>query len=98
MGGAQERGLRSGTVPAPLAVGFGAAAELAGREMAADKAHVSALAHRLYDGITSRLQVRSTQNAHVWGSSAHRITCSAQVGGRGLGGNVRVLLELSMQP
>ena len=60
MDGAQERGLRSGTVPAPLAVGFGAAAELAGREMAADKAHVSALAHRLYDGITSRLQACSS--------------------------------------
>ncbi|KAK9842480.1 hypothetical protein WJX81_001902 [Elliptochloris bilobata] len=55
-GGGQERGLRSGTVPAPLAVGFGAAAELAGREMAADQAHITALARRLYDGITSRLQ------------------------------------------
>lgn len=72
MDGAQERGLRSGTVPAPLAVGFGAAAELAGREMAADKAHVSALAHRLYDGITSRLQARP-HAALPWGISALRV-------------------------
>lgn len=32
-GGGQERGLRSGTVPAPLCVGFGAAAALAEAEM-----------------------------------------------------------------
>jgi cysteine desulfurase len=30
-GGGQERGLRSGTVPTSLAVGLGAAADLAGR-------------------------------------------------------------------
>ncbi len=35
-GGGQERGFRSGTVPAPLCVGFGAAAEVAGQEMAAE--------------------------------------------------------------
>lgn len=33
-GGGQERGLRSGTLPAPLAVGLGAAARIAKREMA----------------------------------------------------------------
>lgn len=32
-GGGQERGMRSGTVPAPLAVGLGAACELAYMEM-----------------------------------------------------------------
>lgn len=32
-GGGQERGLRSGTVPAPLIVGFGEACRLAKREM-----------------------------------------------------------------
>jgi len=35
-GGGQERGLRSGTLPVPLCVGLGAAAEIAGREMAAE--------------------------------------------------------------
>lgn len=32
-GGGQERGLRSGTVPTPLAVGLGAASEIAKKEM-----------------------------------------------------------------
>lgn len=32
-GGGQERGMRSGTVPAPLAVGLGAACDLARSEM-----------------------------------------------------------------
>jgi len=32
-GGGQERGIRSGTVPTPLAVGLGAACELAQHEM-----------------------------------------------------------------
>ena len=36
----QERGLRSGTLPAPLAVGFGAAAEVAARDMVSDAAHI----------------------------------------------------------
>lgn len=54
-GGGQERGLRSGTVPAPLAVGLGAACAIAREEMAADEAHVRALAARLHDGIAARL-------------------------------------------
>lgn len=32
-GGGQERGMRSGTLPAPLVVGLGAACEIAQREM-----------------------------------------------------------------
>ena len=32
-GGGQERGMRSGTVPTPLVVGFGTACELAHQEM-----------------------------------------------------------------
>ncbi|KAM0787244.1 hypothetical protein ACM66B_006480 [Microbotryomycetes sp. NB124-2] len=55
-GGGQERGLRSGTVPAPLVVGFGEACRVAKREMAFDSAHVKRLSQRLYDGITSRCE------------------------------------------
>ncbi|KAH8282860.1 hypothetical protein KR054_010380 [Drosophila jambulina] len=54
-GGGQERGLRSGTVPAPLAVGLGAAAELALQEMDYDKKWVDFLSNRLLDRITSAL-------------------------------------------
>ena len=46
-GGGQERGLRSGTLPTPLVVGFGLACELAGREMAEDNARIAALRDRL---------------------------------------------------
>ena len=53
-GGGQERGLRSGTLPTPLVVGLGAAARVAAEEMRSDEAHVSRLAKRLVDGITSQ--------------------------------------------
>lgn len=55
-GGGQERGLRSGTLPAPLVVGLGAAARIAQQEMAADHAHISNLSKRLIDGINSRVE------------------------------------------
>ncbi|KAM7353615.1 nfs1 cysteine desulfurase [Cochliomyia hominivorax] len=54
-GGGQERGLRSGTVPAPLAVGLGAAAELAQKEMEYDTKWIEFLSKRLFDRITSEL-------------------------------------------
>lgn len=54
-GGGQERGMRSGTLPAPLLVGLGAACELSGREMEYDYAHVSEMADRLINGLTSKL-------------------------------------------
>ncbi|MDB5362577.1 MAG: cysteine desulfurase IscS [Rhodospirillales bacterium] len=43
-GGGQERGLRSGTLAPALIVGLGEAAEIAGREMAAEAARLSELA------------------------------------------------------
>lgn len=42
-GGGQERGLRSGTIPAPLVVGLGEAARIASEEMQFDHQHVSNL-------------------------------------------------------
>ena len=47
-GGGQERGLRSGTLPAPLCVGIGAAAALAEAEMAEESARLLDLRERLY--------------------------------------------------
>lgn len=55
-GGGQERGLRSGTVPAPIVVGLGEAARIAKLEMAADHAHVTALSKRLIDGISAHVE------------------------------------------
>lgn len=54
-GGGQERGLRSGTLPAPLIVGFGKACEVALQEMDYDRQHVEFLSKRLVEGITSQL-------------------------------------------
>ncbi|CAL1612961.1 unnamed protein product [Knipowitschia caucasica] len=54
-GGGQERGLRSGTVPTPLAVGLGEACRVAQEEMEYDHQRVSALAHRLIQTITSQI-------------------------------------------
>jgi cysteine desulfurase len=54
-GGGQERGFRSGTLPAPLCVGMGAAAEIAQREMAADTDKLTKLRDRFHKRITDRL-------------------------------------------
>ena len=54
-GGGQERGLRSGTVPTPLAVGLGAACELAKHEMAYDKEYIDRLSQRLISKIQNAL-------------------------------------------
>jgi cysteine desulfurase len=54
-GGGQERGMRSGTLPAPLCVGMGKAAAVCAAEMAYDTAHVNRLWSRLYGGITTNL-------------------------------------------
>lgn len=42
-GGGQERGIRSGTLPHPLVVGFGAACQVAQQEMERDHQCVAAL-------------------------------------------------------
>ncbi|KAJ3336180.1 cysteine desulfurase [Entophlyctis luteolus] len=54
-GGGQERGLRSGTVPAALCVGFGEAARVAMDEMEYDSIRIAKLSKRLIGGITSEL-------------------------------------------
>ena len=54
-GGGQERGLRSGTVPIPLAVGFGEAAEIAGRERGEESQRIARLRNRLHDRLAKRL-------------------------------------------
>merc|ERR1712179_92198 len=54
-GGGQERNIRSGTVPTPLAVGLGAACALAKEEMEYDHKHVTRLSDKLVEGITSQL-------------------------------------------
>ncbi|KAE8576710.1 hypothetical protein XENTR_v10004293 [Xenopus tropicalis] len=54
-GGGQERGLRSGTVPAPLVVGLGAACKVSQEELEYDHRRISALAKRLTQNIMSQI-------------------------------------------
>jgi cysteine desulfurase len=67
-GGGHERGMRSGTLPVPLIVGFGKAAELAKDEMAGEAIRLTALRDRLYRGITSKLP-----EVYVNGTMEHRL-------------------------
>jgi cysteine desulfurase len=54
-GGGHERGMRSGTVPVPLAVGFGRAAEICGEVMAEEGRRLASLRDRLQEAILSQL-------------------------------------------
>eukprot|EP00457_Paulinella_chromatophora_P006568 gb/GEZN01006587.1/.p1 GENE.gb/GEZN01006587.1/~~gb/GEZN01006587.1/.p1 ORF type:complete len:483 (+),score=93.31 gb/GEZN01006587.1/:23-1471(+) len=54
-GGGQERGLRSGTLAAPLCVGLGAAARVCEQEMEADSRHVSRLSKTLLDQVMAKI-------------------------------------------
>nr|XP_039260082.1 cysteine desulfurase, mitochondrial-like isoform X1 [Styela clava] len=54
-GGGQERGVRSGTVPTPLIIGFGTACALCQEEMEYDHERISYLSHRLESRIREKL-------------------------------------------
>jgi cysteine desulfurase len=54
-GGGHERGLRSGTVPVPLVVGLGVAAELAESERPSEAIRLVELRERLHHGIARRV-------------------------------------------
>ena len=54
-GGGHERGMRSGTLPVPLIVGFGKACELCGQEMSAESVRLAAMRDRLQEGILKEL-------------------------------------------
>jgi cysteine desulfurase len=55
-GGAQERGLRPGTLPTPLCVGFGVACALARQELADEAARLRRLRVRLYQGLRAVIE------------------------------------------
>jgi len=52
-GGGQERGLRSGTTPTPLAVGFGEACRLATLSLVEETARISALRQRMEQALAA---------------------------------------------
>jgi cysteine desulfurase len=54
-GGGHERGMRSGTLPVPLIVGFGKAAEICGEVMMEEAARLAKMRDRLQDTILSNV-------------------------------------------
>jgi cysteine desulfurase len=70
-GGGQERGLRSGTLPAPLIAGLGIACDLAAAEMQADAERIAALRRRLLDRLSAGipgLRVNGSLDARITGN------------------------------
>jgi cysteine desulfurase len=67
-GGGQERGVRSGTLPAPLVVGLGEASRLAAEEMAAESARIGVLRDRMFNALRALIP-----GIAINGSTAHRI-------------------------
>ncbi len=74
-GGGHERGMRSGTVPVPLAVGFGKAAEIAREEMAEESKRLAALRDRLQEQILSKVD-EAYVNGHPTRRLPHNLNIS----------------------
>ncbi|MGQ3299704.1 IscS subfamily cysteine desulfurase [Reyranella sp.] len=55
VGGGQERGFRSGTLPTPLCVGLGEAAEICMKEMEAEAKRLKKLQERMLNGLRAKL-------------------------------------------
>ena len=66
-GGGQERGLRPGTLPTHQLAGFGAACEIARRELGAESSRLTLLGERLWAGLAA------LGGAHLNGASAPRL-------------------------
>ncbi|MCK9563587.1 MAG: IscS subfamily cysteine desulfurase, partial [Bacteroidales bacterium] len=84
-GGGHERGLRSGTLAVHQIVAMGEAFRLAGEEMAADTAHIEALAGRLWQGI------RDLGGLSVNGGCARRVPGILNVAFAGVDGESLVI-------
>ncbi len=81
-GGDQEGGLRPGTLPTPLIVGFGAAARIAEARLDADGRHSAALAGRFEEELRSR-QVRFVRH----GAETSRLPGSISIAFEGVDAN-----------
>jgi cysteine desulfurase len=75
VGGGQERGFRSGTLPTPLCVGIGEAAEIAMKEMDAESKRLAKLQARMLKGLNAKLT-----DIHVNGDLEHRIPGNLNIG------------------
>ena len=66
-GGGQERGMRSGTVPTPLVVGLGKAAEIAEQDMEKDYKHIKKLSDKFISSI-----MNGAKEIFLNGNAEHR--------------------------
>lgn len=80
-GGGHERRLRSGTLPVPLIVGFGTAAELVGERRSQESARLKQLRDRLWDGLQRRLE-----GLHLNGHPEQRLPNNLNVSFEGVDG------------
>ena len=74
-GGGHERGMRSGTVPVPLVVGFGEAAEIARAVMGEESKRLAALRDRLQEQILSKVD-EAYVNGHPERRLPHNLNIS----------------------
>jgi len=74
-GGGHERGMRSGTVPVPLVVGFGKAAEICGEVMGEESKRMAALRDRLQEQILSKVD-EAYVNGHPTFRLPHNLNIS----------------------
>jgi len=74
-GGGHERGMRSGTVPVPLAVGFGKAAEICREVMPEESKRLAALRDRLQELILSKVD-EAYLNGHPEKRLPHNLNIS----------------------
>jgi cysteine desulfurase len=70
-GGGQERGLRSGTLPAPLIVGLGEACRLAAAEMTEETTRIAGLRQDLLERLSAEIRgltINGTMDARIAGN------------------------------
>ena len=78
-GGSQEGGLRAGTLPPALIVGFGAACELAATRQEEDQTRIQILTKRLYRGLRE-----AHPTMRLFGHAARRLAGNLNVGFPGI--------------
>jgi cysteine desulfurase len=80
-GGGQEGGVRPGTLPVPLCVGFGVSAAIAGAEMAAEATRLAPLRDRLHRRLAGEIR-----NARLNGDPARRLAGNLNIAFPGVDG------------
>lgn len=82
-GGGHENGLRSGTLPVPLIVGFGTACQIAGDALQADAVRIRAMRDALWNRISSKVD-----GLYVNGHPAERLPGNLNISIEGIDGDV----------